>query len=419
MIDFTGLLLPLIVAASLISGVAVTDPQSLYIDAITVPSSMQSRGYTPVVFVRMMNDELLGIEATAKTRNDAQKLRTEDEKGVIAVTLDMLNMTTLVRAVQESSNLIEFTVNGEIVEVGKNYLLRLRVDRYGRQVTRIEVTKPQTGVHELAVGAAEQIMKLTDPQVYCASIMQIEARTLDPAGGSYLFPKTDSCIKETLPTAQEDDRLWLLNLQGVVAFVEGRLPDAAKHFRAAIRGNPDFSPALLNLGILWARSGKPEKAIGYFKSVFRHEIPSDSPQTFAAAYTEWADALAASGHGAEADAMFRRATQVDPKYAEAYFRWARHTADPKKAQQLTARGQALAQTYGGLYTENLIGKLRITAAEMDQSAAAQQLDEVEGTLGDVGLLAEPRGDHSLWDYLRSTWYAVRGKGDAAAALGRM
>src|SRR6185437_2471822 len=34
MIDFTGLLLPLLVVASLISGVAVTDPRSLYIDTI-------------------------------------------------------------------------------------------------------------------------------------------------------------------------------------------------------------------------------------------------------------------------------------------------------------------------------------------------------------------------------------------------
>jgi hypothetical protein len=58
MIDFTGLLLPLVIVASLISGVAVTDPRSLYIDTITVPDSMEKRGYTPLVFIRMMNDEV-------------------------------------------------------------------------------------------------------------------------------------------------------------------------------------------------------------------------------------------------------------------------------------------------------------------------------------------------------------------------
>jgi hypothetical protein len=163
MIDFTGLLLPLVIVASLISGVAVTDPRSLYIDTITVPDSMEKRGYTPLVFIRMMNDEVLAIEATAKTRTDAQKLRTEEDKGVISVSLDMLKMTALVRAVQESSDLIEFTVNGEVVEIDKNYLLRLRFDRYGRSVTRIEEVRPQDDIKGLARVAAERIMKVTDP----------------------------------------------------------------------------------------------------------------------------------------------------------------------------------------------------------------------------------------------------------------
>jgi tetratricopeptide (TPR) repeat protein len=408
MIDFTGLLLPLLVLASLVSGVAVTDLQSLYIDTITVPDSMARRGYTPLVFIRMMNDELLGIEATAKTRTDAQKLRTEDEKGVVAVTLDMLKMTALVRAVQGSSNLIEFTVNGEIVEVDKDYLLRLRIDRYGHKVTRIEVTKPQDNVHDLAASGAERIMKITDPQVVCAAVMQTESRAVDPIDGKFHFPRTDECINETLPTAQDDDRLWLLNLQGVVAFVEGRQNDAAKHFRAAIRGNPDFSPALLNLGILQARSGKPEKAIGYFKAIFRRDVPMDSPQTFAAAYTEWADALVDIGDRAEAEKMFERATKADPKYAEAYFRWAKHTADPQEAARFMALGEAIAQKYGGVYTENLVGKLRAAAARSEEPGPGRQADDLEGSFGDVGLLAEPGRDQSLWDYLRKTWRRLHG-----------
>jgi len=52
--------------------------------------------------------------------------------------------------VQVSSNLIEFKVNGEIVEAGDDYRLNLRLDRYGKKVARIEVTKPQNDVHALA-----------------------------------------------------------------------------------------------------------------------------------------------------------------------------------------------------------------------------------------------------------------------------
>jgi tetratricopeptide (TPR) repeat protein len=405
MISFTGILLPLLVIASLVSGVAATDFRSLFIETISVPGSMKQRGYTPTVFIRMMNDKLLAIEATAKTRTEAQRLRTEDEKGIIAATVDMLSMTALVRAVQMSSNLIEFKVNGEIVEAGSDYLLRLRIDRYGQKVARIEVTKPQDDVHDLADLGAERIMRITDPQVLCAAIMQSEAAQLVPTSGKFLFAKTDECITETLPTAQDDDRLWLLNLQGVVAFVEGRPLDAGKHFRSAIRLNPDFSPALLNLGILYAHAGRPQKAIGYFEQVFRHQLPSDSPQTFAAAYTEWADALANLDQPAEAEAMFRRAMEADPQYAEAYYRWARHTQDPAVAAKLRTLGDAVArQQHGALYTENLVGRLRTVAAQSQRPTAPGQPDDVEGTLGDVGLLAEPGDrDRNLWDYIKNTW----------------
>jgi tetratricopeptide (TPR) repeat protein len=406
MIDFTGILLPLLVIASLFSGVAATDFRSLFIETISVPGSMKDRGYTPTVFIRMMNDRLLGIEATAKTRTEAQRLRTEDEKGIVAAAVDMLSLTALVRAVQVSSNLIEFKVNGEIVEAGENdYLLRLRIDRYGQKVTRIEVTTPRNDVHGLADSGAERIMRITDPQVFCAAVMQKEAMHLVPSSGAFLFAKTDECVVETLPTAQDDDRLWLLNLQGVVAFVEGRQLDAGRHFRSAIRLNADFAPALLNLGILYAHEGRPKKAIGYFERVFHLTIPADAPQTLAATCTEWADALVDIGQPEEAEAMFRRATEADPRYAEAYLRWARHTKDPAMAANLQALGEEIARRqHGGLYTENLVGRLRTAAAQSRKPGTPGQADDLEGAIGDVGLLAEPGDrDHNLWDYIRNTW----------------
>ena len=58
MLSFTGIIVPLLVIASLVGGVAATDFRSLYIETISVPGSMKSRGYTPLVFIRMMNDRL-------------------------------------------------------------------------------------------------------------------------------------------------------------------------------------------------------------------------------------------------------------------------------------------------------------------------------------------------------------------------
>jgi tetratricopeptide (TPR) repeat protein len=401
MIDFTGLLLPFLVVASLVSGVAVTDLQSLYIDTITVPDSMTKRGFTPTVFIRMVNDDLLSIEAEAKTRTDAQKLRTENEKGVIAVMLDMLNMTALVRAVQESSNLIEFTVNGEIVESGNDYLLRLRLERYGHSVTRIEVSKPQDTLDALAAAAAERVMKITDPQVVCAAVMQREAGSQTASAGLQ-FPKTNACIAETMVNAQRDDRLWLLNLEGVVAFVAGDQEAAKRHFRQAVREDSDFSPALLNLGIIEAHNQRYAKAIRYYQQVFRRELPVDSPQTYAATYTEWGDALSHLGQQADAETAFRMATEADPRYSEAYLRWANHTTNRQEAAKLEALAKQIGDRYGEVYTDNLVGKLRLAAEDAkDRGASSSAADE--GTLGDVGLLAEPAIHGNIFERLRSAW----------------
>jgi tetratricopeptide (TPR) repeat protein len=403
MIDFSGLLLPFLVAVSLVGGVAVTDLRSLYIETITVPDSLQQRGYNPLVVIRMMNDELLAIEATAKSRNEAQKLRTETDKGVIAAALDMLNMTALVRAMQESGKLIEFTVNGEIVKDDKDYVLHLRVARYGHSVAPIEVKRPEGAIRELAGAGADQIMRITDPQVLCAATMQREAATQDPATAALHFPKTEDCVTDALPVAQDDDRLWLLNLRGVVAYVEGRQEDAAKHFRAALRHDAGFSPALLNLGILQARNGRWAKSISYFQLVVRSKLPADAPQMHAVAYTEWGDALAELGQTADADRAFGMAIAADPEYADAYLRWAEHTADPKERARLEALARTIEQRYGGLYTDSLVGKLRASAPP-SPGHVPQSLPDAEGSLGDTGLLAEPSHRYStVLDRILNLW----------------
>jgi hypothetical protein len=102
--------------------------------------------------------------------------------------------------------------------------------------------------------------------------------------------------------------------------------------------------------------------------------------------------------------MFRQATEADPQYAEAYLRWARHTKDPATAARLQALGDALArQQHGALYTENIVGRLRLAAAQSRKPGSGPG-DDLEGTLGNVGLLAEPGDrDRNLWDYIKNTW----------------
>jgi tetratricopeptide (TPR) repeat protein len=202
--------------------------------------------------------------------------------------------------------------------------------------------------------------------------------------------------------AQQDDRLWLLNLEGVVAFIAGDQEAAQRHFREAVREDADFSPALLNLGIVEAHNQRYARAIRYYQRVFDHRLPTDSPQTYAATYTEWGDALAHLGQQADADRAFRMATEADPRYAEAYLRWANHTADRQQAKKLEALAKQVGERYGEVYTDNLVGKLRMAAEDAkDRGAPASAGDQ--GTLGDIGLLTEPVTHGNIFERLWSRW----------------
>jgi hypothetical protein len=73
---------------------------------------------------------------------------------------------------------------------------------------------------------------------------------------------------------------------------------------------------------------------------------------------------------------------------------------------LRALGEAAAKKYGDLYTDNLIGKLRESAAKSRMLTAGEQANDVEGDLGDVGLLAEPARDKTIWDYFHHVWRSL-------------
>jgi tetratricopeptide (TPR) repeat protein len=124
--------------------------------------------------------------------------------------------------------------------------------------------------------------------------------------------------------------------------------------------NSDFSPALLNLGILFAHNGRHEEAIRAYATVFRRATRGESPQTYAATYTEWGNSLMALGRRQEAVERYGDAVRADPRYAPAYTFWAAALEPGPEAERLRAAGRRIEQANDQLYTENLVGVIRET-----------------------------------------------------------
>ncbi len=117
-----------------------------------------------------------------------------------------------------------------------------------------------------------------------------------------LWPHTLAC---TSPNCVAHKNL------GDVFLGQGRLEEAAAHYRTALEIEPRHADAHTNLGRVLARYGRWDEAIAQFRRVL--EI-TDAPP----AHYNLGVILAGRGHPDEALAHYRRAVELDPDFAEAH-----------------------------------------------------------------------------------------------------
>jgi tetratricopeptide (TPR) repeat protein len=259
------------------------------------------------------------------------------------------------RALQDASGLIEYSIDGTVVKVGDNHIMRLRIRHRAGQQVLVTITRPATEIEEMLQDAATAILRIIDPQVLCALRLR-EGLAATPRN----IEEAETCVNVTLASAALTDKIWLYNLQGVIAFMHSDYAGATAAFREALRLDPDFSPAQLNLAILLAHNGRHEEAIRAYQAVFRRASRGESPQTYAATYAEWGNSLMALGRPAEARQRYAEAVRSDPHYALAYFFWADALPAGREADELRRLGTLAQQASSQIYTENLVGLIRET-----------------------------------------------------------
>jgi tetratricopeptide (TPR) repeat protein len=356
MLDLTGivsLLSPLLIAAGVLIGIGVADTQEVYVRELTVPPSFTQLGYTAEVVERRVRDNLLTLEREAHTRPEMRRLAIEADRSPLQLIADYLNLTLISRAMQEASGLIEYSITGSVVQVGENYVMRLHFQHDAGQQMQVTITRPIHRIDEMLDDAAVAVLRVIDPQILCTLRLR-QGLLASPRS----FDEARSCITDTLPTAAPQDRVWLHNLQGVIAFMRSDYAGATAAFREALRVDPYFSPALLNLGVLFAQNGRHEEAIRAYATVFRRPTRGDSTQTYAATYAEWGASLMALGRTAEARRRFADAVRADPRYAPAYFFWADSLPPGPEADRLRHLGSAAERDSDQIYTENLVRTIR-------------------------------------------------------------
>lgn len=346
-----ALIAPLVAAIAIFGTAVVLDARTVFIKSIDVPVELWSTGFSSEVMEEELANAMLDIEREGRARASTRPLAIEAGTDPVALVTQYFGLTPLLEAFQQSGGFVAFAIDGYVTQADGSNVLQL--DFAGRDGSDVSATvkRPLGDVPGLVRAGAEAIMRVVEPEPLCASYL---SAALESGGG---LDRAESCVRDTLPTAMPRDQVWLQNLAGVIGFLKGDQVGAMDRFRRALQMQRDFSPALLNVGVLLALNDRPAEAVKAYEYLFADLDDGNGDRTYAAAYAEWAKSLAALGRTEEAAGALRRAIAVDPTYADSYAVLSGLLPPGEEADRLRRRGEEVARTRDQLYTENLVGQV--------------------------------------------------------------
>ncbi|CAK0759631.1 conserved exported hypothetical protein [uncultured Gammaproteobacteria bacterium] len=368
--SLTFLAVPLISVLMAFGFAVVGDPQTAYFDTVYVPARLATdTGYSGVVVLSRLGDEIKKIETEAATAAKGRKLQLVSDKSVIGMLADYLRVTPLIRVVQEAIGLIPFSFYGDVVVDApaaafyKNGPVDLVIRGYDntskRKAIFIRAQGSTDDLDGLIRAAAFETVQLIDPYLLAAYQFRKDYRIKD-------YTSTIELIRRDLAGSKKGlSRKWMYNLYGVVFYQQGDKEGAIEMFKQALAIDPQFTSPRLNMGVVQTRLGRYDEAIQSFRTLTTDYRKTESKTTIAAAYSEWGFALALLGRTEEAFAMFRKSMATDPKFADVHAQWA-EVLSALGRQDEAARESAMALELSPtevVYTENLIGPVQNPPAE--------------------------------------------------------
>lgn len=362
MLFLTNLFNTVVLTFGLLAAEVALDSRAVSFQSMQVPSALVSQGYSPDVAQQRILGAALAVVRDARTFREAQQVQSANSDDPVELIASYLGMKPLLQAAQQAAGGLEYRIAADIVVDQGQLVLRMRATRFDGRVVRARVSRPQDQAEALFADGGFMLLRLIDPHIACSAILRRSA-----AAGTPDLPAAIRCIDDSLPAAGLEDRTWLYNLRGVARVMGGAHQDALAAFQNALRIDPNFSPSLLNLGILFAGADRHADALRAYEAVFRRRTDADSPQTYAATYTMMALSQERLGRPREALDSLRRAIREAPEY-DLPQRLLLDRLPPTSAEATALRraaGAVHVSHAGGphlqIYTDNLLGMLPVSS----------------------------------------------------------
>jgi len=390
--------------------------ETVFIDPIEVPRTLDARGYSPAVVAERMLDALCAMRRKATA---PRELRGTGGATVVDLFVpDRLTLSGVVRSIHRLLSLPETHVGGEITREAGTYELTLR--RRERADASIVGVHRSADIGTLLTLGAEEVLKMIDPWVLAHHYFAQESRDQ----GSE-FARTMAALDYVLQQSGAAERPWALNMQGICLMQQRRIEEAIDCFAKAAAAGRELPFVHQN----WANA---LDLLGRFDEARAHrlralEIPGRSADLIAG---KAVNASLLHRHD-QALALARRALAIEPENSRAWSAWGhvlfgRHRLEQaanacERALMLGAR-DLTGSTPSAMVYAALARPEKALAAALDAIERSGETDETLKGMGFARLSAgDARGAVTNFEaslaLAPGAGDAAYGRGDALLALG--
>jgi tetratricopeptide (TPR) repeat protein len=277
---------------------------STLIEPIQVPVELSEIGLTSEVSAQWLIDNILEIQQQAPTRKEGKVISPEWQQLDMEVPGSGLSVKTIGSVIRESLGMVERKVAIEVIDTGKQYLIRIRQSH--SQQPYLSETVQKQDVQALFSTMAKLAVKQIDPFMYASYLY-----------GTEQFENLDSALEYSKKYTVQEDKKWTYNLLAMYQAESGLHEDAEANYNEAIKLDPEFAIAYSNRANLLDTSAKLKRK---HEALHSYLSAIDADESFIDDEREAISRLArarwlARNPSSEGDAleMYQVAAKKDPK----------------------------------------------------------------------------------------------------------
>ncbi|MBV9992411.1 MAG: tetratricopeptide repeat protein [Alphaproteobacteria bacterium] len=270
---------------------------SLAIEPISVPSSLNGQGYTPAVVAQRLDDAVAAIMAGATTRMKREHISVGGEEALVPASSSQF--AGLISSALHFFHLSSRSyVTGEITERKGSFSLTIRM---GGRLAGLKTIGPRDDPDDLFPEAARAIVWQSQPYVVASYDLKNPALALSEADSIIRrYPETDANVA------------FAHDLKGNILSDRGQTAAAMGEYREAMRLAPASALPHHNLGNIY------EQSRSYAKATDEYEKALALDPGFALPHYGLGTVYFDEKRYGDAVAQYRTATQLDPGFTRAH-----------------------------------------------------------------------------------------------------